>query len=103
MPHSFFARAGSADRPSIDLHKTGRTVLRASLTPVKTAATWVGHAFAIRKQRNELLKLDDRMLSDIGVSRGQALHEGGRAFYDVPASDRTSGSSQSRFRVISMR
>jgi uncharacterized protein YjiS (DUF1127 family) len=41
-------------------------------------------ALLARRQRRALLALDDRMLADIGLSRSQAYHEGGRAFLDVP-------------------
>jgi uncharacterized protein YjiS (DUF1127 family) len=37
----------------------------------------------IRCQRRELLKLDDRILKDIGISRVDAEREANRPFWDV--------------------
>ncbi len=34
------------------------------------------------RQRRALLKMDDRMLKDIGISRADALREAGRRFWD---------------------
>ncbi|PRY23598.1 uncharacterized protein DUF1127 [Aliiruegeria haliotis] len=39
---------------------------------------------ALHKQRRDLAKLDDRALSDIGVSRYQAEIEASRPAWDVP-------------------
>ena len=41
-------------------------------------------ALVTRRQRRALLALDDRMLADIGISRGQAYGEADRAFFDLP-------------------
>lgn len=37
-----------------------------------------------RRQRLQLLALDDRMLSDIGISRADAYREASRAYADLP-------------------
>lgn len=42
---------------------------------------WLYAAYERQRQRNALLKLDDRMLSDIGVSRADADHEGSKPFW----------------------
>lgn len=34
------------------------------------------------RQRRELLALSDHMLKDIGITRAQADHEGGKAFWE---------------------
>ncbi len=34
-----------------------------------------------RKQRKALLALDDRLLKDIGISRADAMREGGKPFW----------------------
>lgn len=36
----------------------------------------------LRRQRRELLRLDDRMLSDLGISRADAWREAHRPFWD---------------------
>jgi uncharacterized protein YjiS (DUF1127 family) len=41
-------------------------------------------AMIARRQRRALMALDDRMLSDIGISRSQAYGEADRAFFDLP-------------------
>jgi uncharacterized protein YjiS (DUF1127 family) len=38
---------------------------------------------SLRRSRQSLLELDDRMLRDIGISREQALAEGTRSVWDV--------------------
>jgi uncharacterized protein YjiS (DUF1127 family) len=38
----------------------------------------------VRRQRQQLLALDDRMLSDIGVSRADAWNEARRPLSDLP-------------------
>jgi uncharacterized protein YjiS (DUF1127 family) len=45
-------------------------------------------AMTARRQRQRLLSLDDRMLSDIGISRTDAYREAHRPFLDVPVLDR---------------
>ena len=47
-------------------------------------ASWLWTMVEVRRQRRTLLSLDDRMLADIGLSRADAWHEGGRALHDLP-------------------
>ena len=56
---------------------TGARLSLASIPLVKTLAAWHGRA----KQRHHLLALDDRLLSDIGISRAQAEVEAGKPFW----------------------
>jgi uncharacterized protein YjiS (DUF1127 family) len=39
--------------------------------------------FGLHQQRNSLSRLSTRMLLDIGVSRDEALHEGGRPVWNL--------------------
>jgi len=41
-------------------------------------------AVALTRQRRALAALDDAMLRDIGLTRGQALTEAARPFWDAP-------------------
>ncbi len=50
---------------------------------VRTAAD----AFAVRKQRRSLRALDERMLSDLGLSRADVEREASRRFFDLPGRD----------------
>ncbi len=63
--------------------------------PVRTASArpglslpqrvWAGlqQAFVIRRTRHLLAAMDDRMLSDIGVSRAEAGYEADRSVWDA--------------------
>ena len=42
-------------------------------------------ALALRRQRKQLAEMDEIMLSDIGLSRDQALAEAARPLWDAPA------------------
>jgi uncharacterized protein YjiS (DUF1127 family) len=42
---------------------------------------WLYAAYERQRQRQALLKLDDRMLSDIGVSRADVEREGSKPFW----------------------
>lgn len=46
----------------------------------------LAHMIAVRRQRRALLKLDDRALEDIGISRTEARAEANRPFWDAPES-----------------
>lgn len=48
---------------------------------VRAAFDWLHAVHERYRQRQALLKLDDRMLSDIGVSRADADHEGSKPFW----------------------
>ena len=41
-------------------------------------------AWAIRRNRQRLLQLDDAALKDIGITRSEALAEARRSFWDAP-------------------
>jgi len=45
---------------------------------------WLTHALARRRQRAHLLRLDDHLLRDIGLTRADVLDEAARPFWDVP-------------------
>lgn len=45
---------------------------------------WLVRAYRVWQQRQALRDLDDRLLGDIGISRGDAETEAGRRFYDLP-------------------
>lgn len=46
--------------------------------------SWVLSALAVRRQRRQLARLDDATLTDIGLTRQQALEEARRPFWDAP-------------------
>jgi uncharacterized protein YjiS (DUF1127 family) len=48
--------------------------LSAPARAIKELILWIAHERRIRRGINELAALDDRMLSDIGVSRGAIEH-----------------------------
>ena len=72
---------------------TPRSTLNTTSAPVFSDKTRTSRGFVEKLQdlyglyleRRHLSKLDDAALRDIGVSRGQAAHEVGRAPWDVPA------------------
>ncbi len=47
--------------------------------------SFVRKALVARRQRNQLLSLDDRMLADIGISRADAYREAARSPFDIAA------------------
>lgn len=53
----------------------GKTSLRPSLLDL----------LALRRQRRALAKLDDSSLTDLGLTRAEALAESNRGFWDAPA------------------
>lgn len=64
--------------------------LQQQFTPARIAAPrrfgWalIGDMIALRRQRNQLRKLDDRLLDDIGVTRYAAQQESAKILWDVP-------------------
>jgi uncharacterized protein YjiS (DUF1127 family) len=48
---------------------------------LSTVFQWLYAAYERQRQRQALLKLDDRMLSDIGVSRADVEREGSKPFW----------------------
>ena len=49
---------------------------------VRQVWTWVGEAMRARRTRRELMEMDGRMLSDIGIGRAEAWTEAQRAVWD---------------------
>jgi uncharacterized protein YjiS (DUF1127 family) len=47
--------------------------------------SWIGTALSVARQRHDLAQLDERMLSDIGLSADEAQKEANRAPWDVPS------------------
>ncbi len=47
-------------------------------------ADWLLVAMEIRRQRRALATLDDRALTDIGITRAEAETESGRPLWDLP-------------------
>lgn len=81
--------------------KTGRTMTRAAHRRdffssgflfgrifFTAAASWAGRARMVYRSRRELAAMDDRMLSDIGISRARAKCEANRRFWDVSPPER---------------
>lgn len=52
----------------------------------KPRSIWatVGHMIAVARQRRQLRALDDHLLTDIGVSRQEALDEGHQTVWNAP-------------------
>ncbi|MEZ5843534.1 MAG: DUF1127 domain-containing protein [Hyphomicrobiaceae bacterium] len=48
------------------------------------ALSWIDLALQVYRERRDLARLDDRMLKDIGLDRGQAFREVSRDFADLP-------------------
>lgn len=69
-------------RPDLGEPSLFARVTRHLLAP--TGHTWLRRALAARRQRRALMALDDRMLSDIGLSRSEAYREGSRSMFDLP-------------------
>ncbi len=46
--------------------------------------SWLNHVVLISNQRQDLGRLDDTRLEDLGLSRSDASHEANRPFWDVP-------------------
>ncbi len=53
------------------------------VTWTKDVAVYAVAAFSIHQQRQELRGLDDRMLSDIGLTRQDVQRESARSFWDL--------------------
>jgi uncharacterized protein YjiS (DUF1127 family) len=55
---------------------------QAALTSrIKECITLLSRVIARQRQRRALLELDDHLLNDIGVSRGEAIAEGRKPFW----------------------
>lgn len=50
---------------------------------VRQVWAWVSEALRARRTRRELMEMDGRMLSDIGIGRAEAWTEAQRAVWDT--------------------
>lgn len=57
---------------------------RHSSRPARSFWATLSGLMTVHASRTKLSKLDDSLLSDIGVTRDQANAEAGRAFWDAP-------------------
>jgi uncharacterized protein YjiS (DUF1127 family) len=48
-----------------------------------TVMTRLGAIIRARQTRHLLMEMEPRLLADIGIGRGDALHEANRPFWDV--------------------
>lgn len=67
-------------RSTLDLRAKG-SLREFSLSRV---ARFLLEAARVRRERRRLLTLDDRMLKDLGLSRGDVHAEASRSLFDVP-------------------
>ena len=56
-------------------------VVRSTIGFVTQALDWIGEAMERSRQRNDLARLDDRLLKDIGLTRYDALVEFHKPFW----------------------
>jgi len=77
-----FLTAGESVRRSCAAFITGLGQVRPTRYPAAFIA-WLGEVRAMRRGRRDLAKMSDHMLSDIGMSRGQAQTEANRKFWDL--------------------
>jgi uncharacterized protein YjiS (DUF1127 family) len=54
---------------------------------VSVRSVWarLGAILRTRQTRHLLMEMEPRMLADIGIGRGEAMHEANRPFWDVDA------------------
>ena len=71
-----------ADRSSACLTRRHRPV---ALERLWRLASALGLALRVRRERRQLLALDDRALKDMGFDRGTAHREAARPFWDLPS------------------
>lgn len=63
---------------------TTRVLSFFSVRPFWSLRRWVRLALSVRRQRGDLLALDDTRLRDIGLTREDAEAEAARPLWDVP-------------------
>jgi uncharacterized protein YjiS (DUF1127 family) len=73
--------AGSV--PSIPLNATTATLTRRPVS-IGGVVGFVARMWEVRRERRALMALDDRMLKDIGLGRGDVARETMRAPWDLP-------------------
>jgi uncharacterized protein YjiS (DUF1127 family) len=64
--------------PSPNFPADGDPAVRARLA---AGLAWLRAGFVVYRQRRALLRLDDAMLKDLGLSRVDALQEGAKPFW----------------------
>lgn len=64
-----------------------RTQPEAVVERVSALGRFVRRVIEIRRQRDALMALDDRMLADIGLGRSEAYREASRSMLDLPTSE----------------
>ncbi|WP_439599045.1 DUF1127 domain-containing protein [Falsiroseomonas sp.] len=70
--------------PGGGVRRKGQPALRhAAARPASGWLDWLALMLRYVTTRQQLAEMDDRMLRDIGLSRGQALREAGRAPWDI--------------------
>jgi uncharacterized protein YjiS (DUF1127 family) len=54
--------------------------------PVTKLSLWskIGNAIALKRQRRQLLGLEDHLLKDVGLTRDDAIAENAQNLWDVP-------------------
>jgi len=72
-----------AKMTATDAHSGSSETWIRTLSPAGIVAM-VAAMLRVRRERRQLLALDDRMLKDIGMSRGDAYAEASRPLHDVP-------------------
>ena len=64
--------------------KTDRFLIVRLTQQVFRFSVWARLLLDVYRQRRQLARLDQRLLTDIGVSKTQAEQESHRAFWDLP-------------------
>ena len=67
------------------LHNSTLAIARVQArSPLAGIAIWLRQVLNLRAGRKHLITLDDARLSDIGLTRAQAMAEAARPLWDVP-------------------
>jgi len=69
-------------------HHTTKQRLAAISSPITRSFAFLAAIYHMIATRRVLGRMDDRMLSDIGLSRAQAEHEASRRFWDIKPAPR---------------
>ncbi len=54
------------------------------VAPRMSVIGFIKNAIAVKKQRNSLYQMSDRMLDDLGITRAEADREARRSIWDAP-------------------